>query len=126
MNSQEKCEIYVIERTRPEYQWEERGYRETFERISKDPGFARWLADPKSGRFLIIDFQGDSPESVVWNASTGEELIEALAGKIILQLKAGKRSHLPGINTVVSSEVESKLRQMCAEIQAILDGAAPR
>jgi hypothetical protein len=123
-------DILVIERTRADYdRWQQTRFRLGFVRVTSDPAFARWLADPKSGRFLIFDLLGDSPESLAWNVDTEEELIEVLAGKIVQQLKevyAGKRDRVSGIGTLVSEEIEAKLQRMRGEILAIIDGSDAR
>jgi hypothetical protein len=124
--SDEDFQILVLERTVAEYKWHQRSYQEMFADVYDDPSFARWLADPKSGRFLIIDVLGDSPESTLWNVHTEKEMIEALMGKLFLQLKAfyaGERSHIPKIGADVSVEVKLKLDQMCAEILLALTGS---
>jgi len=115
MRAESEADLLVIERTRAGYRWDQRHCRDGFEAMFNDASIARWLADPKAGRFCVVDLLGDSPESLVWNVDTEEGLFAVLVDK----LRA--RRFIAEIGVLVSSEVESKLRQLGAEIKAIFD-----
>jgi predicted transcriptional regulator len=124
IETEREADIIVLDRHRPDYRWSRRGIQNVLEDEAQDASFARWLADPKTGRFLVIDYLEQSLESMVVNADTERALIEIVASKIAAQLTA--RRYRPSIAIHVSPDIEAKLKQMCAEITAILNGKDPR
>jgi hypothetical protein len=106
----------VVDRSLPEMSWKLR--REIGGIPEAGPGFAKWLADPKRGRFLIVDNMATTPEEYFVSVPDEAALIDELCRRVISQLQANEK--LRGISLDVAPAVEAKIERLVYELNAMI------